>query len=76
MTARDDREKEKFTRETLSKYFFDMSRSTYTIMVLGGLAALFGIVQSNKEDTVTAILLGVVLSVVLFIFGFIISKKK
>ena len=76
MTARDDREKEKFTRETLSKYFFDMSRSTYTIMVLGGLAALFGIVQSNQEDTVTAILLGVVLTVVLFILGFIISKKK
>lgn len=76
MTARDDREKEKFTRETLSKYFFDMSKSTYTIMVLGGLAALFGIVQSNKEDTVMAILLGLVLTVVLFVLGFIISKKK
>lgn len=76
MTARDDREKEKFTRETLSKYFFDMSKSTYTIIVLGGLAALFGIVQSNKEDTVMAILLGLVLTVVLFVLGFIISKKK
>ena len=76
MTARDDREKEKFTRETLSKYFFDMSKSTYTIMVLGGLAALFGIVQSNKEDTVMAILFGLVLIVVLFVLGFIISKKK
>ena len=36
MTAREDREKEKFTKETVVKYFFDMSKSTYTIMVLGG----------------------------------------
>ncbi len=76
MAAKDDKEKEKFTRESLSKYFFDMSRSTYTIMVLGGLAAFFGIVQSNKEDTITAILLGVVLTVILSLLGFIISKKK
>lgn len=47
MTAREDREKEKFTKETVVKYFFDMSKSTYTIMVLGGLAALFGIVETN-----------------------------
>ena len=47
MTAREDREKEKFTKETVVKYFFDMSKSTYTIMVLGGLAALFGIVETK-----------------------------
>ena len=32
-------EKERFIRETVIKYFFDMSKSTYNIMVLGGLAA-------------------------------------
>lgn len=56
MTAREDREKEKFTKETVVKYFFDMSKSTYTIMVLGGLAALFGIVETNESGTISAIL--------------------
>ena len=55
MTAREDREKEKFTKKTVVKYFFDMSKSTFTVMVLGGMAALFGIVQTNQEDSYWAI---------------------
>ena len=51
MTAREDREKEKFVRESVVKYFFDMSKSTFTVMVLGGLAALFGIVETNLVDS-------------------------
>ncbi|MEE1458224.1 MAG: hypothetical protein U0K51_01910 [Segatella copri] len=75
MTAREDREKEKFTKETVVKYFFDMSKSTYTIMVLGGLAALFGIVETNQEDSYWAIFWGVFLTVILFIIGLLISKR-
>ncbi len=41
-------EKERFIRETVIKYFFDMSKSTYTIMVLGGLAALFKKYRQTK----------------------------
>ena len=67
--------KEKITKETVVKYFFDMSKSTYTIMVLGGLAALFGIVETNESGTISAILLGVVLSAVLSIIGYVISKR-
>ena len=70
MTAKENKEKEKFTRETVVKYFFDMSKSTYAIMVLGGLAALFGIVNTEQSSTV-----GVVLSAVFAIIGFIISKR-
>lgn len=51
-----------------------MSKSTYTIMVLGGLAALFGIVETN-ESSISAILLGVVLAAVLSIIGYVISKR-
>ena len=75
MTVREDREKEKFTKETVVKYFFDMSKSTYTIMVLGGLATLFGIVKTDEGGTISAILLGVVLSTVLSVIGYIISKR-
>ena len=75
MTAREDREKEKFTKETVVKYFFDMSKSTFTVMVLGGMAALFGIVQTNQEDSYWAIFWGVFLTVILIIIGLLISKR-
>ena len=75
MTAREDREKEKFTKETVVKYFFDMSKSTFTVMVLGWMAALFGIVQTNQEDSYWAIFWGVFLTVILFIIGLLISKR-
>lgn len=75
MTAREDREKEKFTKETVVKYFFDMSKSTFTVMVLGGMAALFGIVQTNQEDSYWAIFWGIFLTVILFIIGLLISKR-
>lgn len=75
MTAREDKEQAKFVRETIVKYFFDMSKSTYTIMVLGGLAALFGIVKTDQGDSLWAILLGLVLALVLAIIGFVISKR-
>lgn len=42
MAAKEEKEKAKFVRETVVKYFFDMSKSTFTVMVLGGMAALFG----------------------------------
>ena len=75
MTAREDREKEKFVRESVVKYFFDMSKSTFTVMVLGGLAALFGIVETNLVDSYQAIFLGVFLTVILFVIGLLISKR-
>ena len=68
-------EKERFIRETVIKYFFDMSKSTYTIMVLGGLAALFNIIKTDQDGTVSAIYLGIVLTIVLAIIGLIISKR-
>lgn len=57
------------------KYFFDLSKSTYTIIVLGGLAALFGIVKTEQGDTLSAVLLGILLTLVLAIIGVIISKR-
>ena len=75
MTAREDREKEKFVRESVVKYFFDMSKSTFTVMVLGGLAALFGIDETNLVVSYWAIFWGVFLTVILFVIGLLISKR-
>ena len=52
-----------------------MSKSTFTVMVLGGLAALFGIVETNLVDSYWAIFWGVFLTVILFVIGLLISKR-
>lgn len=75
MGQKENKEKEKFVRETVTKYFFDMSKSTYTIMVLGGLAAAFGIVKTEQEETFSAILVGVCLTVVLAMIGLFLKNK-
>ena len=42
MTQREDKEKEKTARETLGKYFYDMSKLIFTAVVLTNITALFG----------------------------------
>ena len=74
MKQNEEKEREKVSRETLGKFFYDMSKSTYTIMVLGGLAALFKIIKTDQDGTVSAIYLGIVLTIVLAIIG-LISKR-
>ena len=41
------RERAKCQRETLGKYFYDLSKLTFTALVLGGIAMLF---QSEKIE--------------------------
>ena len=40
MTQREDKEKEKTARETLGKYFYDMSKLIFTAVVLTNITAL------------------------------------
>ena len=42
----ESRERAKCQRETLGKYFYDLSKLTFTALVLGGIAMLF---QSEKN---------------------------
>ena len=52
-----------------------MCKSTFTVMVLGGMAALFGIVETDQVDSYWAIFWGVFLTVILFVIGLLISKR-
>ena len=45
-------------------------------MVLGGLAALFKIIKTDQDGTVSAIYLGIVLTIVLAIIGLIIRVSS
>ena len=51
MTAREDKEKLRYSRENLSKFFYDLAKATFTAMVVGDVVTMF-----LKEDvTATAI---------------------
>lgn len=73
MTAREDKEKLRYSRENLSKFFYDLSKATFTAMVVGDVVTMF-----LKEDvTATAIWLfvtGLITTSLLSTVGYRISK--
>ena len=74
MTARDDKEKEKLSRETLGKFFYDLAKTCFVAMVVTNAIAL---VIGDGENATTAILLalGVFSTYAFARMGFIIIKK-
>lgn len=52
MTKIEDKEKEKTARETLGKYFYDMSKLIFATVVLTNLSALFGLVDFSWKSIV------------------------
>ena len=73
MTAREDKEKLRYSRENLSKFFYDLAKATFTAMVVGDVVTMF-----LKEDvTATAIwrfVTGIITTSLLSTVGYRISK--
>ena len=73
MTAREDKEKLRYSRENLSKFFYDLAKATFTARVVGDVVTMF-----LKEDvTATAIWLfvtGLITTSLLSTVGYRISK--
>lgn len=73
MTDREDKEKLRYSRENLSKFFYDLAKATFTAMVVGDVVTMF-----LKEDvTATAIWLfvtGLITTSLLSTVGYRISK--
>ena len=73
MTAREDKEKLRYSRANLSKYIYDLAKATFTAMVVGDVVTMF-----LKEDvTATAIWLfvtGLITTSLLSTVGYRISK--
>lgn len=62
------RDREKMRREIVGKFFFDLAKTTYTVVVLGNLAPLFGLAGEFSWLNVLLLLVG---SIVTWIFAFI-----
>ena len=50
MTQREEKEKEETARETLGKYFYDMSKLIFTAVVLTNITALFGLTEFSWKS--------------------------
>lgn len=72
-TQKETREKERSSRENLGKFFYDLAKATFTIMVLTNSIALF----TTENYILAAILIttGLVATVVLARIGYSIFKK-
>ncbi len=76
-TAREKREeRDKVAREILGKFLYDMSKSTYTVLVLGACAALLGITNIDIEYPFITLLFGVASSASFAFIGNYILKHK
>lgn len=74
MTVREEREKLKSSRDNLSKFFYDLAKTSFTAMVVGDVVTMF----LKEQVTVTASLLfvvGIIATYLLALFGYRISKR-
>ena len=66
--------KEKISRTETGKFFYDLSKSTFTITVLGSLAVMFKD-SSIPNSLVVGALAGIVMSASFFAIGYKILNK-
>ena len=70
---KESKEKEKISRETLGKFFYDLAKTSFTIMVAGSAVSFF----TNQEQSPYWLLLsvGVFVTIVFASIGYTIIKK-
>lgn len=61
MTARDDKDREKTGRENLGRFFYDLAKTTFAVMVLGNTMSIFGMTEFSIKSIYMA-LLGVIIT--------------
>ena len=67
------KEKEKISRETLGKYFYDLSKLSFGAMVLGVVVPWFS--ERNNTEYLILFAIGILATTSLAFFGYKIIKK-
>lgn len=58
------KERDKSRRENLAKYFFDVSKITYTILVIGVMVSFFQYKQYENYSMIVLVFVGIILAFV------------
>lgn len=78
VTQREEKEKQKVSRQETGKLFYDLCKATFTVTVLGNLAPFWGLGTYNTykwTEVVWFLLVGLALTAVFFYIGFKIFNK-
>lgn len=70
---KENKEKDKISRETLGKYFYDLSKLSFGAMVLGVVVPWFS--GSDKENYWLLLLIGLFTTASLALFGYKIIRR-
>lgn len=73
MTQREDKKKEKISRETMGKFFYDLAKASFTTMVIGAMMAFFA-ETFVVWKTVCLLTAGLILTVSLAYIGSFVLK--
>lgn len=73
MTAREDKEKLRYSRENLSKFFYDLAKATFTAMVVGDVVTMF-LKEDVTATTIWLFVTGLITTSLLSTVGYRISK--
>lgn len=75
VTQKEQKEKQKVSRQETGKLFYDLCKATFTVTVLVNLAPLLGLGTANWTEAIWFLLLGIALTIGLFYIGFKILNK-
>lgn len=73
-TQREEKEKRRASREMLGKYFYDLSKASFTAMVLGAMLSFFA-TGTAPNEALGLLLVGSVLTATLGGIAYYILKK-
>lgn len=73
VAQKETKEKEKSSRENLGKFFYDLAKATFTIMVLTNLLAL--VTTDNYLFAIAILVIGIVSTIALARTAYIIIKN-
>ena len=74
-TKNERKERERTKRSETGKYFYDLSKTSFSITFLGSLPPLFGVGDSKASFSLWYFATGIILSIIFFIIGFKILNK-
>lgn len=73
MTVREDREKDKMSRENLGKFFYDLAKASFTTMVITNVVTMF--ISENYILAIVLFFVGIIATTVFARIGYKIIKK-
>lgn len=74
VSAKEEKEKARSARDNLSKFFYDLAKTTFASTVVGDVVSMF-LKEEVTASAVALFVVGIVTTILLAVFGYRISKK-